>query len=51
MREESKKKLIENMAENLSVLRAKLNMTQEQLGLLIGVSRQTVIAIETKKGV
>ncbi len=49
MREESKKKLIENMAGNLSVLRAKLNMTQEQLGLLIGVSRQTVIAIETKK--
>lgn len=49
MQEESKIILIGNMADNMSVLRAKLNMTQEQLATLIGVSRQTIIAIETKK--
>jgi DNA-binding XRE family transcriptional regulator len=38
-----------NMSDNLPVLRAKLDMTQQQLALLLGVSRQTVISIETKK--
>ena len=34
------------MAENLPTLRTKLNMTQEDLATLIGVSRSTVILFE-----
>lgn len=37
------------MAENLPVLRAKCGITQEQLGRLVDMSRQTVVAIETGK--
>ncbi|MEG0771138.1 MAG: helix-turn-helix transcriptional regulator [Clostridia bacterium] len=37
---------IAKMAENLPTLRTKLNMTQEELGRLIGVSRSTVILFE-----
>lgn len=40
---------IERMAENLPVLRAKFGLTQEELGFKIDVSRQTIVAIETKK--
>lgn len=40
---------IDRMAENLPVLRAKFGLTQEELGLKINVSRQTIVAIETKK--
>ncbi len=40
---------INKMAENLPVLRAKFGLTQEELGLKIDVSRQTIVAIETKK--
>jgi DNA-binding XRE family transcriptional regulator len=37
---------IEKMAENLPTLRAKLGLTQEELGKLIGVSRSTIIMFE-----
>ena len=37
---------IAKMAENLPVLRAKLNVTQKELATLIGVSRSTVILFE-----
>ena len=34
------------MAKNLKMLRAKANMTQENLCTLIGVSRQTIVQAE-----
>lgn len=37
---------ITKMAKNLPTLRTKLNMTQEKLAKLIGVSRSTVILFE-----
>lgn len=45
----NREKLIENMTENLPVLRAKLNMTQEDLANKIGLSRGTIISIENNK--
>lgn len=36
------------MAENLSTLRTKLGITQDELASLIGVTRQTISAIENK---
>ena len=41
--------LIKNMTENLPVLRAKLGITQEDLGEKIGISRSTIVSIENKK--
>ncbi len=41
--------LINNMTENLPVLRARLNMTQEDLANKIGLSRGTIISIENSK--
>lgn len=37
---------ITKMAENLPTLRTKLNLTQDELAKLIGVSRSTVILFE-----
>jgi DNA-binding XRE family transcriptional regulator len=37
------------MADNLKVLRNKLNLTQEGLAEKVGVSRQTLVSIEKKK--
>jgi DNA-binding XRE family transcriptional regulator len=37
------------MADNLKVLRNKLNLTQEELAGKVGVSRQTLVSIENKK--
>ena len=37
------------MTNNLRVERAILRMTQQQLAEVVGVSRQTINAIETKK--
>ena len=49
MNEKEKKLLIDNMTENLPMLRKKLEITQEELANLIGVSRSTIMAIENKK--
>ena len=49
MNEKEKKLLIDNMTENLPMLRKKLEITQEELANLIGVSRSTIMAIENQK--
>ena len=45
----NKDKLVEIMAYNLSVLRMKLNLSQENLAEIIGVTRQTISAIENEQ--
>jgi DNA-binding XRE family transcriptional regulator len=40
---------IERMLKNLPALRASIGLTQEQLGKKLGMSRQTIVAIETRK--
>ena len=40
---------IVSMIKNMPVLRATTNMTQAALAEKIGVSRQTIVAIETRK--
>ena len=37
------------MVKNLPVLRVAIGLTQEQLGVKLGVSRQTIVAIENQK--
>lgn len=44
-----KAKSMIKMADNLKVLRNKLNLTQEELAGKIGISRQTLVSIENKK--
>lgn len=44
-----REKLIDNMTDNLPVLRKKLKLSQENLAQIIGSSRFTVMLIETKK--
>ena len=44
-----KEKMIENMTKNLPTLRAKASLSQAQLAEMIGVSRQTLVAVENKK--
>lgn len=44
-----KKNYINNMIKNMPVLRAATSMTQAQLAEKVGVSRQTIVAIETRK--
>ena len=44
-----REKLIDNMTENLPVLRKKLKLSQEGLAQMIGTSRYTVMLIETRK--
>ena len=44
-----REKLIDNMTENLPVLRKKLRLTQEGLAQIIGSSRHSVMQIEAKK--
>jgi len=46
MDEKGKNKLINNMADNLVILRMKLKLTQIELADIIGSSRQTLMAIE-----
>lgn len=41
--------LIDNMTENLPVLRKKLKLSQEGLAKIIGTSRYTIMLIETGK--
>lgn len=47
--EEDKAKLIALLTKNLPVLRAKIGVSQEKVGNIIGVSRQTYSSIETMK--
>lgn len=49
MTEELKNELMELMADNLALLRAKLNLTQFELAEVVGISRYTLIAIEKKQ--
>jgi len=42
-------KYIDVMVKNMPVLRTSIRMTQAQLSEKVGVSRQTIVAIETKK--
>ena len=44
-----KEHCMEVLVENLAALRAKAGITQEELANVIGVSRQTYYAIETKR--
>ncbi|WP_308683383.1 helix-turn-helix transcriptional regulator [Stomatobaculum longum] len=48
-REIDKEKLIDILTEELPSLRAKIGVTQEELSNLVGISRPTYSAIETKK--
>ncbi len=47
--DEDKSKYTQSLTDNLSVLRAKLGTTQEELAKIIGVSRNTIACIESKK--
>ena len=49
MNEEIKNVLVGRMVENLTVLRAKLGVTQAELAEIAGISRQTILAIEKKQ--
>lgn len=49
MTEDQKGKYIDIMTDNLTMLRAKLNLTQEELANVVGLSRYTVISIEKKQ--
>ena len=44
---ENRIELINAMSSNLSVLRLKLNLSQEDLAEILGVTRQTISAIES----
>ncbi|MDL2232371.1 helix-turn-helix transcriptional regulator [Ruminococcaceae bacterium OttesenSCG-928-L11] len=44
-----KDKLIEILTDELPVLRAKIGVSQDDISKIIGISRQTYSAIETKK--
>lgn len=46
---ETRQLLLQNMTDNLPVLRKKLKLSQEALAECIGSSRHTVMMIETKK--
>jgi len=46
---ERKQELCKLMSDNLSTLRAKANMTQDELADRLGFTRQTISAIENKK--
>ena len=47
---ENQKETISNtLIDNLPVLRAKLNITQDDLAKQLGVTRQTIINVESKK--
>ena len=49
MTTETRSDLIDKMTENLPVLRKKLKLSQEGLAEFIGISRYTVMLIETGK--
>jgi len=43
------KEYIDRMVKKLPVLRTSIDLTQEQFGAKLGVSRQTIVAIENEK--
>ena len=45
----TREEMIKDMAENLPVLRPRLHLTQSELAAKLGISRQTVIALESGK--
>ena len=47
--DEKKAELIDILTEELPVLRAKIGFSQENLCDVVGISRQTYSAVETKK--
>ena len=49
MNEELKRLYIDRMVENLTVLRAKLGVTQSELAEIAGISRQTILSVEKKQ--
>ena len=49
MSEEFRSTYITKMSENLALLRTSINLTQERLAELIGLSRFTLIVIEKKQ--
>lgn len=44
-----REELINKLTDELPVLRAKIGLSQDELSKIIGVSRQTYSAVETKK--
>ncbi len=49
LNEQQKKQLMDNMADNLHMLRSRLGLTQDEIAKMIGVSRHTILSIESKK--
>lgn len=47
MNNEEKNLLMSNLSSNLSILRSKLNISQEELAGLLGVTRQTISSFES----
>jgi len=48
---ETKNKLCATLGVNLSTIRAKTNISQDELASKLGITRQTITAIETKRRV
>lgn len=49
MKQVNKEDLIERLVHELPILRARLYMTQDEVGEMAGLSRQTYSALETRK--
>ena len=49
MTKDEKNVLIKTMAENLPILRSKLNLSREELAVLLGVTRQTISSFESNQ--
>jgi len=49
LNEKIKEMSIENMTKNMVALRTMLHLSQAELAVLIGVGRQTLVAIENRK--
>ena len=48
---ETKNNLCMNLGANLSTIRAKTDISQDELAAKLGITRQTITAIETKRRV